>query len=77
MLNTRANVEVYAKEKGYQPIQIDGIPEGFSWKQDGLTIGGVEHGKTYWLFHPNEEERTSANETEHLVTYYNSKKHGK
>lgn len=40
---TRANVEKYAKEKGLEPIQIDGIPEGFSWKAPDVTINGIEH----------------------------------
>ncbi len=37
---TRANVEQYAKEKGLEPIQIDGIPEGLAWKEGDITIGG-------------------------------------
>lgn len=35
---TRANVEKYVKEKGLEPIQIDGIPEGFSWKEPDINI---------------------------------------
>lgn len=41
MKATRANVEEYAKNKGYEPVQIDGIPEGFSWKEPDITIGDV------------------------------------
>lgn len=37
---TRANVESYAQSKGYEPLQIDGIPEGFSWKEPDITING-------------------------------------
>lgn len=37
---TRANVEEFAKAKGYEPVQIDGIPEGFSWVEPDITIGG-------------------------------------
>lgn len=40
---TRASVEKYALENGLEPIQIDGIPEGFSWKEPDITIGGVFH----------------------------------
>lgn len=50
---TRANVEQYAKEKGLEPIQIDGVPEGFAWKQPDVTIstthepeGKLHKGKT-------------------------------
>lgn len=39
---TRANVEFFAKERGYEPIQIDGIPEGFSFKEPDITINGKE-----------------------------------
>lgn len=35
---TRANLEEYAKSKGYEPLQEDGIPEGFSWKEPDVTI---------------------------------------
>lgn len=36
---TRANVEEYAKDKGLESIQIDGITEGFSWLEPDLQIG--------------------------------------
>lgn len=42
MLITRANVEQYAKEKGLEPIQIDRIPEGFSWQEPDIKIGDKE-----------------------------------
>lgn len=40
---TRASVEEYSKEKGLKPIQIDGIPEGFSWIEPNIRIGDKEH----------------------------------
>jgi len=40
---TKANVEKYIENKGYEPIQIDGIPEGFSFKEPSVNINGVEH----------------------------------
>ncbi len=40
---TRTNVEEYAKKRGLELIQQDGIPEGFSWKEPDLTIGGKTH----------------------------------
>lgn len=33
---TRASAEQYAKERNLEPIQIDGIPEGFSFIQKNL-----------------------------------------
>lgn len=36
---TRANVEKYAQEHGLEPIQIDGVPEGFSFKEPDIQIG--------------------------------------
>lgn len=36
---TRSNVQKYAIEKGFHPIQVDGIPEGFSYESDGIHIG--------------------------------------
>ncbi len=40
---TRANVEEYAEKKGLQPIQIDGIPDGFAWIEPNININGIEH----------------------------------
>ena len=40
---TRANVETYAKTYGLEPIQIDGIPEGFAWREPDVTIGNKTH----------------------------------
>jgi hypothetical protein len=40
---TRANVERYALSKGLEPVQEDGIPDGFVWKEPDITIGGKEH----------------------------------
>ena len=40
---TRANVEAYAKTYGLEPIQIDGVPEGFAWREPDVTIGDKTH----------------------------------
>ena len=40
---TRANVEAYAKEKGLEPLYIDGVIDGFAWKEPDLQIGGTLH----------------------------------
>lgn len=42
-LTTRANVEEYARQKGWDLMQIDGIPDGFSWKEPDITIGTMTH----------------------------------
>ncbi len=43
MKATRANVERYCLDKDYKPIQIDSIPEVFSWIEPDIEIGGVIH----------------------------------
>ncbi len=40
---TRANVEEYANKHGLEPIQIDEIPEGFSFKEPDVKIGKATH----------------------------------
>lgn len=49
---TRANVEYYATQKGWEPVQIDGIPEGFSWKQPDITINGKDYEGRVFTFEP-------------------------
>lgn len=51
---TRVSVEKYVDDKDWQPIQIDGIPEGFSFlKLNERTIGGIyDHGQLI-VFTPN------------------------
>ncbi len=43
MKATRASVEQWANDKGLEPVQIDGTPEGFSFKEPALTVNDVEH----------------------------------
>ena len=38
MLNTRVNVEYFVSNKGYTPVQIDSIPEGFSYKKADISL---------------------------------------
>lgn len=49
---TRVNVEKFVKEKGLEPVQIDGIPEGFSFKEPDVTIGGRFHKGELAAFFP-------------------------
>lgn len=55
MKATRANVEVYAKEHGLVPVQVDSIPEGFSFQKPDITIGDMLHRGAYVAFVPNSE----------------------
>jgi len=52
---TRASVESYIENKGFEPIQIDGIPDGFSFKEPNITIGVVEHKGRIIKFNPMKE----------------------
>lgn len=36
---TRANVQNYAEQEGLEPIEIQGLPSGFAWKESDLQIG--------------------------------------
>ncbi len=55
MKATRANVEEYALNKGLEPVQIDGIPEGFSFREADVTIDGIEHKGRIITFEPLKE----------------------
>lgn len=52
---TRANVEKYAREQGYHPIEIDGIPEGFAWQSDDITINNKTYKGKIIKFKPLED----------------------
>ncbi len=69
MRNTRANVSERAKH--LTPIQIDGIPEGFSFKVDDVTIGGKLHKGQYVAYIPRTEEICWAYDIEKLLKQYN------
>lgn len=74
---TRFNVEVYANEKGLQPLQIDGIPEGFSFIEPDITIGGVTHSGMMIAFIPNSEGvSVRSNDLIELLDSYNKKRNG-
>lgn len=72
---TLANVTEYVKALGYEPVQIDGIPEGFSFKAPNLTIGDKEHIGGYVAFIPlrswEEISRINAPTQERLLEIYN------
>lgn len=73
---TLASVTKHAQERGYEPVQIDGIPEGFSYKIPDITISGVAHMGGYIAFVPLvawEYAIVRAQDEEQLLTNYNKK----
>lgn len=78
---TRANVEEYAKVHGLEPVQIDGIPEGFSFRSAGIQIGPKHYPGQWIAFVPLvewEHGKISENSEEDLLTTYKRiKKNGK
>lgn len=76
-IGTRQNVEDIALTKGYTPIQVDGIPEGFSFKEPNITIGGVEHEGNLVAFIPGKDRKVWAINKEFLLQVYNEEINGK
>lgn len=73
---TRVNVEAYAKQKGLEPIQIDGIIEGFTFLEDAITIGGITYAGKYIAFVPNfpwEDGMVKADSVGELLQEYGNK----
>ncbi len=70
MKNTRANVEERAIQQGLIPIQIDGIPEGFSFKESDISIGGTNIIGEYIAFIPLTEQQISSTNQEDLIDTY-------
>ena len=76
---TRANIAQYANDRGLTPVQIDGIPEGFSFKQADITIGETTHQGYLVAFIPmmewfNIPFALSARDEETLLDLYNNQK---
>lgn len=57
MKATRANVEQYAQTHGLIPVQVDSIPEGFSFQEPDITIGDKLHKGGYVAFVLNLEQK--------------------
>jgi hypothetical protein len=49
---TKANVEAHAKQLGYEPLQEDGFPDGFVWRESSFIINGKELGRRVVRFKP-------------------------
>lgn len=78
---TKANVEEYVKDRGLEPVQVDGIPEGFAFKSPDIEIGGKLHVGQYVAFVPLKhwEEKCAAwsPTIEGLLQAYNLISNGK
>ena len=69
---THADVAKWAKERGLESVQIDGIPEGFSFIKPHITIGGVEHKGEYVAYIPLSDWKAVYAQTKaELVEKYN------
>ncbi len=55
---TRVSVAAYAAVKGLEPVQIDGVPEGFSFIEPDITIGDAIHKGRTVIFKPLTDEIT-------------------
>ncbi len=75
MRYTRENVQQYYC-RGANPVQIDGIPEGFSFKYPDLIIGGIVRWGKYKVFVPLTDIVLSADTEEVLLDLYNKQKNG-
>lgn len=73
MRSTFASVQKQAVKLGWTPVQLDGIPDGFSYKTPDLTIGDVMHQGRYAAFVPlnNDEVRVYGDTAEELLKNYN------
>ena len=72
MIWTRASVELDANDKGLEPVQVDGIPEGFSWKQPDVTVGDVLHVGKYVVYGPLGLDVVECRKQQDMVNIYNS-----
>lgn len=74
MIWTRANVAEYAEKHGLEPVQVDGVPEGFSFKKPELQIGENIHTGEYIACIPLSDVSVSAETKEELLEIYNQNK---
>lgn len=52
---THDTVEESARQRGLEPVQVNGIPEGFSFKEPDVTIDKVTYPGHYIAFVPLKE----------------------
>lgn len=58
-LVTRVSAEEYAQAQGLEPVQIDGIPEGFSFRAPDIQIGDNHYQGGYVALLPRKNWSTS------------------
>lgn len=73
---TRASAEEWASKRGYKPVQIDGIPEGFSFRTPDVTIGNSTHFGRFIALVPlaewdGEDVKCEATTEHHLLELFN------
>lgn len=69
MKATKKRVELFTED--FEEIQIDGIPEGFSFKVPSYKIGEKEYGGYFIAYIPfSEMKRVKANTEEELLELY-------
>ena len=68
---TLQTVVKHAQDKGLDLIQVDGIPEGFSYKEPDVTIGDKTHKGRYVLYGPLGEDIIKAETEQDLLNSYN------
>lgn len=70
---TRVYARKMADARGYEDVQVDGIPEGFAFKEADITINGATYNGQYVAFIPlSMEHYVKAHTKEQLVAKYNT-----
>ncbi len=69
---TRVIAEQYAKDHGLEPVQIDGIPDGFAFIEPDVTIGENTHIGSYVAIIPlSDNEIIKSPYKDQLLDIYN------
>jgi hypothetical protein len=68
---TRANVSEHAKSKGFDPVQINGIPDGFAYMTPDITIGSGHYKGMIVAYVPLTDHIVQASNVTDLLTEYN------
>lgn len=71
MKHTLENIKGNVDAHGLEIVQIDGIPEGFSYRFPDITIGETTYPGHYLAFVPLTEKIIRAKTEEGLVENYN------
>lgn len=71
MKNTKTYIETLAHQRGLEPVQIDGIPEGFSFKAPDIQVGERIIKGQYIAYIPNTEKVVWTYDKDKLLDFYN------